>query len=311
MADLPISDLPISDLTETTLTEAVIEQMASTPDPRMREVMESLVRHLHAFAREVRLTPQEWLGAIDFLTRVGQACTPYRQEFILLSDTLGLSRLVNLMDDKAHVGAEATEGSLLGPFFREGAPEFGFGESLAVRAKGPEMILYGRVTDDGGRGVPDAVLDIWQTDADGFYDLQAADPSQMDMRGRYRTDAEGNFAIRTLLPCFYSIPMDGPVGEMIRAQARHGMRPAHVHVLVAKDGYRELVTALYMGSDPNIGSDTVFGVSGSLVTHARTDDAASPDPSVPSMRYDFRISKRAEGGHTARVGGDPSKIAAE
>ena len=300
----------MADLTESTLTDAVVEQMATTADPRMREVMESLVRHLHAFARETRLTPAEWIAGIEFLTRVGQACTPYRQEFILLSDTLGLSRLVNLMDGKAYAESEPTEGSLLGPFYREGAPEFGPGESLAVHAKGPEMTMYGRVTDETGAPVADAVVDIWQTDAEGVYDLQMDDPSRMDMRGRYRTDADGNYAVRTLVPKFYSIPMDGPVGGMIRAQRRHGNRPAHIHVLVAKDGYRDLVTALYMGNDPNIDSDTVFGVSDSLVAHVREGDSGSPDPSVPAIRYDFRMSL-ARGEGMARVGGDPSKIAAE
>ncbi|WP_376092936.1 dioxygenase [Roseomonas sp. CCTCC AB2023176] len=301
----------MADLNEETLTDAVIAQMASTPDPRMREVMESLVRHLHAFARDVRLTPQEWLGAIDFLTRVGQACTPYRQEFILLSDTIGLSRLVNLMDDKANRTGEATEASLLGPFYRENAPEFGHAESMATRAKGPEMILFGRILDDEGRGVPNAVVEAWQTDADGAYDLQANDPEVMDMRGRYHTDADGHYAVRTLIPLGYSIPMDGPVGAMVRQQERHGMRPAHIHVLVAADGYRELVTALYLGHDANIDTDTVFGVSESLVVNLRENLPGSPVPSLPSVRYDFRISKRAAGDTTGRVGADPSKIAAE
>jgi protocatechuate 3,4-dioxygenase beta subunit len=301
----------MADLTETTLTDAVVAQMASTPDPRLREVMESLVRHLHAFAREVRLTPAEWLGAVDFLTRVGQTCTPYRQEFILLSDTLGLSRLVNIMDDRANRTGDATEASLLGPFYRENAPEFGHAESMASRAKGPEMMMFGRVTDDEGRGVPHALVEAWQTDADGAYDLQANDPEVMDMRGRYRTDAEGNYAIRTLVPLGYSIPMDGPVGALVQRQERHGMRPAHIHVLVAAEGYRELVTALYLGNDRNIGSDTVFGVSESLVVNLETGLAGSPDPSVPSVRYDFRVSRRAAGEATGRVGADPSRIAAE
>ncbi len=298
------------DLTEDTLTDAVLEQMAGTSDPRMREVMASLTRHLHDFARDVRLTPEEWMTAIGFLTRVGQACTPFRQEFILLSDTLGLSRLVNLMDGKSYAESEPTEGSLLGPFYREGAPEFEAGQSLAVHSKGPEMVFYGRVTDESGAPVADAVVDLWQTDAEGVYDLQSANPEVMDMRGRYRTDANGEYHVRTLVPKFYSIPMDGPVGDMIRAQRRHGMRPAHLHVLVAKDGYRDLVTALYMGSDPNIESDTVFGVSESLVAHINDNDAGSPDPSVPAVRYDFRMV-RATGSGGGRVGGDPSKIAAE
>jgi len=301
----------MADLNQDTVTDAVIAQMADTPDPRMREVMAGLVRHMHAFAREVKLTPTEWLGAIDFLTRTGQACTPYRQEFILLSDALGLSRLVNLMDDTANRVGEATETSLLGPFYRESSPTFGYGESIAVHAEGPEMVLFGRVVDEGGNGVPDAIVEVWQTDADGAYDLQANDPSVMDMRGQYRTDAGGNYAIRTLVPLGYSIPMDGPVGAMVRTQQRHGFRPAHIHMLIGAEGYRELVTALYLGDDPNIDSDTVFGVSESLVVRPVVGAEGSPDPSVPSVRYDFTIARRAAHDTSARVGADPSKLAAE
>jgi protocatechuate 3,4-dioxygenase beta subunit len=301
----------MADLDQNTVTEAVIAQMASTTDPRMREVMESLVRHLHGFAREVRLTPEEWLGAISFLTKVGQACTPYRQEFILLSDTLGLSRLVNLMDDNANRMGEATETSLLGPFYREASPQFGYGESIAVQAKGPEMMLFGRVLNEAGEGVPDAVVEIWSTDADGAYDLQANDPGMMDMRGQFRTDAEGRYAIRTLIPLGYSIPMDGPVGDMIRSQQRHGFRPAHIHMLIGAEGYRELVTALYLGDDPHIGSDTVFGVSESLVVRPAKGVEGAPAPDLPSIHYDFRIARRAPHDKSGRVGSDPSKIAAE
>jgi protocatechuate 3,4-dioxygenase beta subunit len=300
----------MADLDQHSITAAVISQMASNPDPRQRAVMESLVRHLHDFARDVRLTPEEWLGAIGFLTRVGQACTPYRQEFILLSDTLGLSRLVNLMDDQANRVGEATETSLLGPFYREAAPQYGYGESIAAHAKGPEMMLFGQVLNEQGEGVPDASVEIWSTDADGAYDLQTNDPSVMDMRGQFRTDAQGRYAIRTLVPVGYSIPMDGPVGEMVRSQQRHGFRPAHIHMLIGAEGYRELVTALYLGDDPNIDSDTVFGVSKSLIVQPRLGQQDAPDPAIPSLRYDFRIARRAAHDKSGRVGADPSKVAA-
>lgn len=301
----------MADLNQDTLTDAVVAQMASTPDPRLREVMESLVRHLHAFAREVRLTPAEWLAAIGFLTRVGQTCTPIRQEFILLSDTLGLSRLVNLMDDQANRVGEATETSLLGPFYREASPQFAYGESIAKHAQGPEMMLFGRVVNEAGEGVPNAIVEIWQTDADGAYDLQALDPETMDMRGQFRTDAEGRYAIRTLIPLGYSIPMDGPVGALVRAQNRHGFRPAHIHMLIGAEGYRELVTALYLGDDANIDSDTVFGVSESLVVRPQTGAEGSPSPDLPSVRYDFQVARKAAHDKSGRVGADPSKIAAE
>ena len=301
----------MADLDQNTVTEAVIAQMATTTDPRMRAVMDSVVRHLHEVAREVKRPPEEWLNAIGFLTRVGQTCTPYRQEFILLSDTLGLSRLVNLMDDQANRVGEATETSLLGPFYREESPKFGYGESIAVHAKGPEMMLFGRVVNDAGEGIPDAIVEIWSTDADGAYDLQANDPSVMDMRGQFRTDAEGRYAIRTLVPLGYSIPMDGPVGDMVRAQKRHGFRPAHIHMLIGAEGYRELVTALYLGDDPNIDTDTVFGVSESLIVLPHLGVEGSPDPALPSVRYDFCISRRSAHDKGGRVGADPSKVTAE
>src|SRR4051812_9847312 len=251
----------MADLDRMSVTAEAIAQMAKTPDPRMREVMAAAIRHLHDFAREVDLKPDEWLAGIAFLTAVGQACTPFRQEFILLSDVLGLSRLVNLMHDATGREAAGTETSLLGPFFREKAPEFPAGGSIAVhKTHGEEIVIFGRITDAAGRPLPHAEIDIWQTDADGLYDLQAQDATVMDLRGRFRADAEGRYHLRTVKPIGYSIPMDGPVGKLVRQQDRHGMRPAHIHVLVSAEGHRELVTALYFGDDSNIDSATAFGV---------------------------------------------------
>ena len=297
-----MKDLDVNDI-----TEAVIEQMATTPDPRLREIMEAAVRHLHAFAREVKLTPDEWLKGIAFLTAVGQACTPYRQEFILFSDTIGLSRLVNVMHDAQGREAAGTETSLLGPFFREKAPEIALGGTLAHVSKGPEIVLYGQVTNAEGKPVPGAEVDVWQTNAEGLYDLQANDPSVMDMRGRLRCDAEGRFHFRTVRPIGYSIPMDGPVGELVRKQNRHGFRPAHIHILIAAPGYRELVTALYFADDEHVDSDTVFGVSKSLVVSPSSDLPDAPVPGIPSIRYDFTLSRETDGAG-GRVGSDPSKL---
>ncbi|MCX8132495.1 MAG: hydroxyquinol 1,2-dioxygenase [Roseococcus sp.] len=289
------------------ITEEAIAQMAGTPDPRLREIMAAAVRHLHAFAREVGLTPDEWLKGIAFLTAVGQMCSPIRQEFILLSDVLGLSRLVNVMHDAQGREAAGTETSLLGPFFREGAPEIAMGGSLARSPGGPELVLYGQVRDAEGRPIPQAMMDVWQTNAEGLYDLQAHEPGEMDMRGRLRCDAEGRYFLRTEKPIGYSIPMDGPVGALVRAQARHGFRPAHIHILITAPGYRDLVTALYLGDDPHVDSDTVFGVSRSLVVTPRRDLPDSPVPGAEAVRYDFTLSRaRGEGG--ARVGADPSKL---
>ena len=299
----------MADLDRMSVTAEAIAQMAKTPDPRMREVMAAAIRHLHEFAREVDLKPDEWLAGIAFLTAVGQACTPYRQEFILLSDVLGLSRLVNVMHDATGREAAGTETSLLGPFFREKAPEFAAGESIAVHSTdGEEVILFGEVTDAAGTPVAEAEIDLWQTDAHGLYDLQANDPEVMDLRGRYRTDAAGRFHMRTVKPIGYSIPMDGPVGKMVKQQDRHGMRPAHIHILVAAPGYRELVTALYLGDDPNIDTDTVFGVSDSLVVTPALGLPGAPRGDLPAVRYDFRLSRLAAGETGGRVGADPSQM---
>jgi hydroxyquinol 1,2-dioxygenase len=291
------------------LTEEVLAQMASTPDPRLREIMAAAIRHLHAFAREVELKPEEWLAGIGFLTAVGQACTPYRQEFILLSDVLGLSRVVNLMHDAEGREAAGTETSLLGPFFREKAPEFALGESIAVQShSGDEVQIFGQVTGGDGAPLPHAMIDVWQTNAEGLYDLQAGDASVVDMRGRFRCDAEGRFHLRTVLPRGYSIPMDGPVGRLVQAQARHGFRPAHIHILVAAPGHRELVTALYLADDPHIESDTVFGVSRSLLVRPAMGVEGAPRPDLPAIRYDFRLSRQGAEGPGGRVGADPAQI---
>lgn len=289
------------------ITDAVVAQMATTGDARLREVMEAAVRHLHAFAREVKLTPDEWLKGIAFLTAVGQACTQYRQEFILLSDVIGLSRLVNVMHDAEGREAAGTETSLLGPFFREKAPEIALGDSLAKIARGPEIMIYGQVTDAAGKPLAGAEIDVWQTNAEGLYDLQAHDPSVMDMRGRLRCDADGRYRFRTVRPLGYMIPMDGPVGTLVANQGRHGYRPAHIHVLIASPGHRELVTALYFADDDHVDSDTVFGVSESLVISPRNDLPDAPVPGVPSIRYDFTLSRDADGSG-ARVGSDPSRL---
>src|SRR5579872_4458453 len=195
---------------EKTITDAALAQMATTRDPRLKQIMECLVKHLHAFAREIDLTPEEWIEGIKFLTAVGQTCTPYRQEFILLSDTLGMSSLVNALHDR-RAKESSTKSSLLGPFYRQDLPARKLGESIAVKSNAPEVTLYGRVTDATGRGIPNANVEIWQPDEEGYYDLQKNDPSQMDLRGKFQTGADGRYHMRTIVPCGYMIPMDGPV----------------------------------------------------------------------------------------------------
>jgi protocatechuate 3,4-dioxygenase beta subunit len=295
------------DLDEHSVTEAALAQMAGTPDARLREIMAAAVRHLHAFAREVALTPAEWLEAIKFLTAVGQACTPIRQEFILLSDVLGLSACVNAMAER-RAPERGTRSSLLGPFFREQAPEYALGQSIMRETSAPEIVVWGRVTDTAGNPLPGAVIDVWQTDEHGAYDVQKHEDAHADMRGRFRADAEGRYWFRTVRPLGYSIPMDGPVGALVRRQNRHGFRPSHIHFLIAAPGHRELVTALYMADDAHIDSDTVFGVSAALVVAPRADDPEAP-LKLPAIRYDFRLARAADG-ETTRVGADPARIAA-
>ena len=298
----------MQELTPETITDAVLDQMATTPDPRMREVMASAVRHLHAFAKEVNLTPAEWIKGIAFMTAVGKICTPARQEFILLSDTLGLSALVNGLHDSTAM-EEGTHTSLLGPFYREASPKLAAGSQIAKTVRpGSECVLYGRVTDVHGKPIADATVSIWQTGADGLYDIQESSAS-IDYRGVFTTNADGLFLVRTVKPIGYSIPMDGPVGEMIRAQKRHGMRPAHIHFLVGAPGYRELVTALYLRDDPHIADDVVFGSSGDLAIDIKPNDPGCPIKGVPSIRFDMRLSRETAADKIGgRVGADPSAI---
>lgn len=296
------------ELTPDTITDAVLEQMATTPNPRMREVMASAVKHLHAFARDVNLTPGEWIHGIAFMTAVGKMCTPERQEFVLLSDTLGLSALVNGLHDNTAV-EEGTHTSLLGPFYREASPPLAAGTQIARTVKpGSECALYGRVTDVNDKPLANATVSIWQTGADGLYDIQESG-SAIDYRGVFTTDADGLFWLRTVKPIGYSIPMDGPVGEMIAAQGRHGMRPAHIHFLVGLPGYRELVTALYLRDDPHLADDVVFGSSDDLAVDLDTNDPNCPVKGLPSIRFDMRLSREGTADTTSgRVGTDPAAL---
>ena len=292
---------------ENTITQAALDQMSGTPDARLKQIMDALVRHLHAFAREVDLTPEEWLDGIKFLTAVGQTCTPYRQEFILLSDTLGLSSLINALHDRRAV-EHGTKTSLVGPFYRQDSPSKTLGDSIASNPGDSAICIYGGVLNSAGEVIPGATVQIWQTDDEGMYDLQRHDPSVMDLRATFQANEEGRYWLRTVRPLGYMIPMDGPVGDMIRAQRRHGYRPAHIHFMIGAPGYRELVTALYLRTDDHIDSDTVFGVTDSLVTETAKNDPESPFPNLPSIRFDFTLAAASTKDAMGRVGADPSQI---
>jgi hydroxyquinol 1,2-dioxygenase len=291
------------DLNADNITDTVLETFASCADPRFKQIIGTVVRHLHAAARELKLSPEEWLAAIQFLTDVGHKCTPTRQEFILLSDTLGVSALVNILNSHP---ADATVPSLLGPFFRDNAPELPLGANIAPHDKGEVVVMAGRVHDARGKPVANALLDVWQAGSDGLYDIQTDKPELMDLRARFRTDKDGRYNFRTALPIGYGVPMDGPVGAMLTKGSRHGRRPAHIHFLLAAPGYQELATALYIAGDPHIESDAVFGVSGALIV---APQPAKDGQTQRAITYDFVMAPGARDG-SSRVGADPAAILA-
>jgi hydroxyquinol 1,2-dioxygenase len=246
------------------ITESVLERLANTPDPRLKEIMLSLVRHLHGFAREVKLTEAEWLKGIEFLTRTGHITNAQRQEFILLSDVLGLSMLTVVMNnDKPDACTQAT---VLGPFHVEDAPHYKLGDDVANGAKGQPCQVQGSVKGVQGEAVAQARIEVWQSDEKGLYDVQYADRSQHQARGILTADAQGRFHFQSILAMPYPIPHDGPVGQLLEATARHPWRPAHLHFKIEAPGYETLITHVFRKDDPYLASDAVFGVRESLVT---------------------------------------------
>ena len=253
-------------MTEDDLTGVVVARLDATPDPRTREVIQALVRHLHAFAKEVRLTDEEWLAGISFLTATGQMCDERRQEFILLSDTLGFSSLIDLINH-SDVEALATEPTILGPFYVPDSPERAFGESMVEYEDGGEVAIFrGVVTDTDGSPLQGVLLDVWQNAATGFYAVQQPDEQPAtNLRGRYLTDGEGRYEIRTVRPVPYPIPADGPVGRLLRDTGRHEWRAAHIHLKASKAGYEPVTSHVFDRASRYLDSETVFGVKDSLI----------------------------------------------
>jgi hydroxyquinol 1,2-dioxygenase len=272
-------------LNEQTITTAALERFSAASDPRLKKVMAALIRHLHDFAREVQLTPEEWHKAIEFLTAVGHITDDRRQEFILLSDTLGLSALVDLIANRGK-SARATESSLLGPFFREGAPEMPLGSSIPRDADGEPLMVLGRVSATDGKPVAGATLDVWQAAPNGLYDIQREDPA-MDLRARFRTGADGSYSFMTVKTASYPVPHDGPVGAMLDALGRHPYRPAHIHFRFSAPGYKQLITALYMEGDRYLDSDAVFGAREPLVVGYRKRRVEGRAQPIDSIEFDF------------------------
>ena len=250
--------------TEDSSAEAVNARMGGDINPRMREVMACLVKHLHAFAKEVHLTQAEWDIGIDFLTRTGQLCSAERQEFILLSDVLGFSMLVDAINNRRPLGA--TENTVFGPFHVDDAPIRQMGGSICLDGKGESCEFTGKVIDLHGRAIEGACVDVWSDNADGFYDVQQPGiQPRWNNRGRFITGKDGAYRFRGIKPTSYPIPDDGPVGKMLGHMGRHPFRPAHMHFLVTAPGYQKVVTHTFVGDDKYLESDAVFGVKRSLV----------------------------------------------
>ncbi|MEM5434521.1 intradiol ring-cleavage dioxygenase [Paraburkholderia diazotrophica] len=256
------------------ITETVLATLSGCGDARMKEIMSALIRHVHAFAEEVQLTGDEWRRGIDFLTRTGKKCDGIRQEFILLSDTLGLSIMLDAIHRKQDVTGSATENSLLGPFYREGAHDEAYGANIA-RTEGEPALFRGRLVDESGKPVPNALIEVWETANNGMYEGQDPDQPESNLRGRFRSGPNGEYAFRSIKPTPYPIPTDGPVGQMLLAVGRHPMRPAHVHFLIQAPGYETITTALYSADDRYVESDAVFGVKASLIVEYVKNDSAA------------------------------------
>jgi hydroxyquinol 1,2-dioxygenase len=283
-------------VTEENLTDLAIERWSNIPDPRLRQVMTSLVKHLHAFIREIEPTQAEWAAGIQWLTRVGQICDAKRQEFILTSDVLGVSMLVDAINNRAQDGA--TPSTVEGPFHIPDSPEIPDGGSMAEGAPGIPCFITGKVTDVDGNPIAGAMLDMWQTDGDGLYEAQI-EGAEGYMRGIYHSRPDGSYSVRTVAPVGYTIPMDGPVGDLMRQTRISHMRPAHIHFHIEAPGYRPLTTHLFQKGCQFIDSDVVFGVKEPLIVEfierpaGKAPNGDIVDRPFYEVKYDFKLAKAA------------------
>jgi len=283
----------MSNLTEQNLVDAVLKNLEGAKDPRFKQVMTSLIRHLHAFVRETELTEAEWFAGIQFLTATGQKCDGKRQEYILLSDTLGVSMLVDAINHRKPGGA--TETTVLGPFYVPGAKNMPMWGDIAQEAPVEPAYVFGRVLDVGGKPIAGATIDVWQTDGEGFYDVQRPGGNESYARGKFTTAVDGRYGFRTVKPVSYPVPTDGPVGKMLLGMGRHPYRPAHVHAIISAPGYEKVATHLFVEGDAYLDSDAVFGVKHSLVVDFKphpagpTPDGGNTTAPFCTAEYDFRL----------------------
>ncbi len=283
------------------LAQAVVDRMADCQDPRFKQVMTSLVKHAHAFVQDVQLTPDEWMAAIQFLIATGKMRDG--QEFIMLSDTLGISMLVVAVDQAKGVAAyqakpgaqQPTEATVQGPFYWEGAPELELGADIGAGNAGEPAYYHGRVSDTADKPIANCALDVWSGDGEGVYDMQRGEDAEMRLRARFHTDADGNYRFWSIKPAFYSVPDDGPVGGMLHHMGRHLNRPGHMHMMLNAPGHERLVTHLFVSDSPYLDSDAVFGVRNSLIVDfaahpaGRAPDGKAMDKPFHTAHYDFKL----------------------
>jgi hydroxyquinol 1,2-dioxygenase len=274
-------------VTEENITELAAQRWGTAHDPRTAELLQAFVRHLHAFAREVKLTEAEWMAAIEWLTATGQISDDKRAEFILASDVFGLSMLVVQLNNR--FAEQATPATVLGPFHIDGSPELAAGEDMSQGLAGTPLFVTGTVKDLAGNPVPDAVLDVWQADDDGMYEAQLP-VDEARLRAKYTADEQGRYCVRTIAPLGYAIPMDGPVGSLIHETDISWFRPAHIHFLLNVPGYRPLITHLFRESTQYLDSDVVFGVKEQLVVPFQ-ERAAGPTPDGGSIDRDWMLAE--------------------